>query len=356
MAINTQNAAFYGDFSSLAALKKDAKTQSAESVRAAAQQFESLFTNMLLKSMRSAGFGDSLTGGSDVEFYQGMFDQQLAVQLSKGKGLGLADMLVQQLTRSGMVSDASDNKSSTARQITTNTLPTTSAATTGVAAMDAVTARTRAVNTLQALISTASDSDAASSSLSSLLSSMSVSSSSSPSLNVATTSGNANWPPKSPQAFVEQLLPQAQAAAQQLGVDPCMLVAHAALETGWGQHVPQQADGSSSFNLFGIKASQQWQGGQVAANTLEYEQGVAVNKVERFKSYGSVDECFADYAQLLGGSSRYAAARGAGSAAQFAQALQAGGYATDPHYADKLNSVANAVNSMAQASGANADS
>jgi flagellar protein FlgJ len=142
------------------------------------------------------------------------------------------------------------------------------------------------------------------------------------------------------------MLPHAQAAASQLGVDASTLVAHAALETGWGKHVPCNEAGSSSFNLFGIKAGGDWQGKTLDAATLEFEQGSFVKKVERFRADSPAD-CFADYAQLLGSTRRYATARNAGSdSLQFAQGLQRGGYATDPDYASKLKAVANTVQSM----------
>ena len=93
----------YTDLSGLSALKRESKTQSPETVRKVAQQFESIFTKMVLSSMRQASFGDQLFGSDQTAFYQGMFDDQLSVEMTKGKGLGLADMLVQQLTRSGLV-------------------------------------------------------------------------------------------------------------------------------------------------------------------------------------------------------------------------------------------------------------
>jgi flagellar protein FlgJ len=143
------------------------------------------------------------------------------------------------------------------------------------------------------------------------------------------------------------MLPHAQDAAQQLGVDPATLVAHAALETGWGKHMPINADGSTSFNLFGIKATHAWQGQSAGATTVEYERGVAVKRTAQFKSYDSPADCFGDYAKLLGGSSRYAAARNSGdNAHQFAQSLQQGGYATDPLYANKLRAIAGVVRTL----------
>jgi flagellar protein FlgJ len=300
---------FYADFGSLSALKRDARADSQKALRAAAQQFESLFTDMMLKSMRQASIGDSMTGSDTVDMYQGMFDQQLSLQMSKGRGIGLADMLVQQLSRTGL------------------SKPTASAM--GVThASDAAATATPSTQ-----VSGAADTAAIEQSNSAEA--------------VKADTQSANWPPASPEEFVQRLLPHAQAAAQQLGVDAATLVAHAALETGWGKHMPTNADGSTSFNMFGIKATPKWNGDSAAATTLEYQQGVAVKRVERFRSYDSPADCFGDYAKLLGNSERYTNARNAeGNANQFAQSLQRGGYATDPNYANKLRAVAGAVRAI----------
>jgi flagellar protein FlgJ len=145
-------------------------------------------------------------------------------------------------------------------------------------------------------------------------------------------------------AFVQELWPSAVQAGQQLGVDPRTLIAHAALETGWGQSMPGNMSGPCSNNLFGIKASAGWSGASVASRTVEFDSGVPSVRTERFRAYASAADCFQDYVALLQGSSRYAGALGTGSnAAAFGTALQQGGYATDPHYAAKLAAVANAL-------------
>lgn len=137
------------------------------------------------------------------------------------------------------------------------------------------------------------------------------------------------------------MLPHAERAARAIGVDPHALLAQAALETGWGKSVPNTAAGTSSCNLFGIKAGSSWSGATVNIPTLEFEQGVAVRKVERFRSYDSPAASFEDYARLIASNDRYENARGAGAdIATFATALQEGGYATDPQYARKLVAVA----------------
>jgi peptidoglycan hydrolase FlgJ len=297
----TKPAGFYADFAGLAALKKSAAQNDPKAVREAARQFESLFTRMMLKSMReaSANSEDAMFNSKETQFYQGMYDDQLAVQLSKGKGLGLADMLVQQLTRAGLTNPATAEKSG-------------SAAVRGV----------RAPTITSAPAATSANDTTSSSN---------------------TPAGVAS----SPEDFVQKMWPYAQEAAQQLGVDPHTLIAHAALETGWGRSVPTSADGTSSNNLFGIKATGKWQGGAVASRTVEFEGGVAVNKVQQFRAYSSPAQSFKDYAAMIGGSTRYAAARDTGNnSAAFASALQQGGYATDPAYAQKLAATATRVQAL----------
>ncbi|HTP39377.1 MAG TPA: flagellar assembly peptidoglycan hydrolase FlgJ [Steroidobacteraceae bacterium] len=291
------NNTLYSDFGSLEALKKNVRQDDATAIRKAAQQFESLFTNMLLKSMREAtrnqdGNDDDPMGGDSqsTQFYQSMFDQQLSVQLSQGKGLGLADMLVKQLAKTGLLPGG--------------TKAATPALTIGAPTGTPLTGATGSAST------TAQAAD-----------------------------------------FVKSIAPAAQAVADRLGVAPETVIAHAALETGWGQHQPTGADGTQSNNLFGIKASGNWNGPAVHADTTEFSAGVAARKTQAFRAYGSTAEGFNDYANMLQSSPRYAAALGTGSnVAAFARGLQRGGYATDPDYAHKLESVAVSVRSLMNSS------
>src|SRR5690606_39747510 len=143
----------------------------------------------------------------------------------------------------------------------------------------------------------------------------------------------------------------AQRAGNALGVEPSALVAQARLDTGWGRAVPTQGSGSSSFNLFGIKAGSSWGGATTNVPTLEFEEGVAVRKVERFRAYSSPADSFNDYARLIGNNPRYENVRGAGGdVAAFATALQEGGYATDPNYAQKIVAVADEVRALTNGS------
>lgn len=155
--------------------------------------------------------------------------------------------------------------------------------------------------------------------------------------------GEASVPDSAQQAFLEAIRPHAEAAAARLGVAPELVAAHAALESGWGRHAPGN-------NMFGIKAGGNWQGAVQSLATMEVEDGVAQTRNERFRGYGDMAGSFEDYAGMLLDNPRYRRALNTGSDAQaFAQALQAGGYATDPAYADKLGRVAASIKASQQA-------
>ena len=253
------------DFRQFAALRRGAENNDPKTLREVARQFESIFTKMMLKSMREASFGDSLLGSDQVEMYQGMMDDQLAVSLSQGKGLGLADMLVRQLQTGANAGEAG-----------------------GAAGADKVS-------------------------------------------------------PEQQRKFIEGMLPHATAAARELGVDPRAIVAQAALETGWGTSQPKDATGDS-HNYFGIKAGGGWRGASVASDTTEFADGRAGRESAQFRAYGSLAENVEDYVRVIRDNPRYASALGTGADVRaFATALQRGGYATDPQYADKLVSIAESL-------------
>jgi flagellar protein FlgJ len=285
----------YTDLSGLAALKRSAKTNDPEAIRAVAKQYESLFARMMIKSMRDAVGKDPIFGSDEESTYQEMYDDQLSLEMTKGHGLGLADMLVRQLQRlnGGGKTDA------------------TQSAGTAAAAQGG---QTQALRKYQGP---------------------------DPQNN---SSGRAVTPVASPEAqanFITDVWPAAQEAGQQLGVDPNNLIAQAALETNWGTRVPRDANGRSSNNLFGMKAAGQWSGASVTAATQEYQDGTAVNTTGQFRAYNSRTQSFRDYVSLLRSSPRYAAALNTGNDAHaFASALQRGGYATDPDYANKVTTLA----------------
>lgn len=292
MAIEGVPQASYGGAETLASLKHTDKRNTPEALRETARQFESLFTRMLLKTMRETTFDDTMTG-KEEGFYRDMFDDQLAIELSKGKGMGLADVLVQQLQRAGLApeeTEQADGGFGFAPKVGAPNAPEAASAPTA-AATSAVPFRSA-----------------------------------------------------SREDFVKQLMPYAEAAGAELGVDPKTLIAHAALETGWGKHFPADAAGRSSQNLFGIKATGAWSGASVGSRTLEFSGGVAQQRTEQFRAYGSAGDSFKDYVALIRDNPRYNAAKGTGAdAAAFGRALQQGGYATDPDYAAKLARVAQQV-------------
>jgi flagellar protein FlgJ len=149
------------------------------------------------------------------------------------------------------------------------------------------------------------------------------------------------------QAFVDRMRPHAERAGRTTGIPAHLIVGQAALESGWGKREIKMADGSDSHNLFGIKAGKDWNGKVAEVTTTEYHNGVASKQVERFRAYGSYTEAFQDYAKLLKDNPRYDGVLGVSDAKGFAQGLQQAGYATDPHYADKLVGVIGSVRARA---------
>jgi flagellar protein FlgJ len=144
----------------------------------------------------------------------------------------------------------------------------------------------------------------------------------------------------SPAEFVNRVMPSIQRAAGTLGVDPAAMLAQAALETGWGQRMPRAADGSSSHNLFGIKAGNEWTGARATADSMEVINGVATPHRTAFRAYGSVEESINDFANLLKSSPRYKEVLAGGSnAGAYIAAMGDSGYATDPGYGNKLNQI-----------------
>ena len=144
----------------------------------------------------------------------------------------------------------------------------------------------------------------------------------------------------SPAEFVSRVMPSIQRAATALGVDPKGMLAQAALETGWGQRLPRAADGSSSHNMFGIKAGTEWTGARATADSMEVINGVATPRRTVFRAYASVEESINDFANLLKSSPRYKdVIAGGGNAGAYIAAMGNSGYATDPDYGNKLNQI-----------------
>jgi flagellar protein FlgJ len=147
---------------------------------------------------------------------------------------------------------------------------------------------------------------------------------------------------QTPAEFVNRVMPTIRRAASALGVNPLGMLAQAALESGWGQRMARTADGSPSFNLFGIKAGEEWTGARATADTVEFSNGVATPRRTAFRAYGSIEESVNDFANLLKNSPRYRQAVAAGADAQaYIQSIGQSGYATDPEYVNKLNQILN---------------
>ncbi len=147
---------------------------------------------------------------------------------------------------------------------------------------------------------------------------------------------------ESPEQFVESLMPIAEKVAEKYGMDPKAIISQAAVETGWGKFVIHKADGSSSHNLFGIKANKGWGGEQAIVDTLEFNNGLPQKQKAAFRSYSSVEEAMEDYGRFITSQPRYSrAVENASDAARYTNALQEAGYATDPEYASKIMAVYN---------------
>ncbi|MGH8214413.1 MAG: flagellar assembly peptidoglycan hydrolase FlgJ [Rhodanobacteraceae bacterium] len=321
------------DIQGLAGLRRAANQDSKAALPAVARQFEAVFTQMLIKSMRDASLGGGILDSAQSDQWRDMFDNQIALSLAKdGKGMGIAAMLVRQLggKQDTPSATAGDPTALPAEARAARTLaglpigvPAPALATSGGAAAYAMATRV------------ASAADAADGFLDRAM--QFAKSAGSTALHTAQQLVFSD-----PEDFVQKLAPYAQAAAQKLGVSVRAVLAQAALETGWGKHMPKQGDGSSSHNLFGIKAGQSWQGDRANVPTLEYENGIAVRQNAAFRAYAGPMQSFADYAQMLSDNPRYAGALGRGDdVAGFAHALRRAGYATDPGYAAKLTHIAN---------------
>ena len=299
-------------------LRAQAQQNGKAALPAVAKQFEALFTQMMLKSMRAASdsFGDAMGDSDAGKAYRDLFDQQLSVSLSQGgNGIGIAQMLIRQLGGTATPTPAGAGASiGTVGGSGTPTAADPAADPDGIGDPTQLPAtadqfQRRLANVVEA--------------------------------GREVGRSAMKWLPQDAQEFVRALAPYAEAAAQTLGLSVRTVLAQAALETQWGKRMPRSADGSTSFNLFGIKAGESWDGRKVGVPTLEYEGGVAVRRRAQFRAYDSPAQSFKDYANLIASNPRYAAARGHGDDVRgFARALVRGGYATDPSYAEKISAIA----------------
>lgn len=299
------------DVNGLAAIKNQVKSNDPQALKAAARQFEALFLQIVLKTMREATPKEGIFDSDQTRMYESLLDQQLAQVMSNKGGTGLAAMIERQLSRANQ--ESADLGALPLMQpgvphlLRSPALPLPS--------LDTAPPPMRPLDTVPFAPANP----------------LSPSSSSAPSSSAPSGS--------SPRDFVSRLWPHAEEASRTTGVPAQFMIAQAALETGWGQSEPRHADGRPSFNLFGIKAGRGWTGPTVETATTEYVDGVAQRQTERFRAYGSYEEAFRDYANLLTSRPRYAAVLGAQDASTFARGLFQAGYATDPAYAAKLERI-----------------
>jgi peptidoglycan hydrolase FlgJ len=269
------------DARSLEALKARSGADPKSAAKEAARQFEALFMNELLKSMRASTMPTGMLDNSGTQMGTEMLDTQLSTQLA-GRPGGLSELIQRQLERQ--------------MGLTPGPIPKTGSANNTPAPIAAKDVQTRIPQTGAA-------------------------------------------------GFVQQHTEAAKAAEAATGIPATFMVAQAAHETGWGRKEIKHADGSPSHNLFGIKAGGDWKGPVAEVATTEYVNGKPQRVMAKFRAYGSYAESFADYAKLMSGSPRYAGTTAAvaktGDASAFARGLQKAGYATDPAYADKLTRVIN---------------
>lgn len=286
------------DVQGVDALRRVTRTSPQEGLKQVSRQFEAMFMQMVLKSMREATPDDGIFDTQQSKLYTSMLDQQLAQSLS-GRGLGLAEAMQAQLSRSAAQSQAPQAISAGKPPQSLNPEPQA--------------LQSGSVNSVKApdlsLYEAGADRPARSASVNSQ---------------------------QHVDQFVARMAAPAQAASQASGVPTQLILAQAALESGWGRREIRGDNGSQSHNLFGIKAGKNWKGPVVEATTTEYVDGVAQRTKATFRAYASYEEAFTDYTRFLTGNPRYAQVLATRDPTEAAHGLQRAGYATDPQYGGKL--------------------
>ena len=296
----------YNDLNALQSIKTEDNRD--EALKQVAQQFESLFVHMMLKGMRSANavFEEgNMMNSQESKFFRDMHDQQLSLNLTKGRGIGIADVLYRQLKEGQTIQREQEyqpiNRSS-------KTTPDSHLPIGKVISSSVSPTSDSLLNNEPLITETYSGSSL----------------------------GKRAAIAASPQEFIQQLSPYAEMAAKELGVDKNILLAQSALETGWGKYVLADQHGSSN-NLFNIKASADWHGDKVTIHSLEHKNGVFSKDLSNFKKYQDIAQSFSDYVNLIKGQARYSEAiNRAEEPADYIEAIHKAGYATDPDYAEKV--------------------
>jgi flagellar protein FlgJ len=294
------------DVQGMGALRQSAKAGSPEALKSAATQFEAMFVNMMMKSMRDATPQDGVLDSQQSKMFTTMLDQQTSQNIAK-KGIGLADVLIRQLSQQATNTQALAIAGDAATDPSTTAAPSR---------FDPAL--------LQRAIAAAGGAGATSAT------------------SASDAGGDAARGSAAPhvRSFQAKLGAHAEEASRATGIPAKFMLGQAALESGWGKREIKGRDGSNSHNLFGIKAGADWKGKVAEAVTTEYVNGKAQTRVERFRAYDSYADSFKDYAKLLASNPRYEKVlASAGDASSFAQGLQRAGYATDPHYARKLTNI-----------------
>ncbi|MDQ1830813.1 flagellar assembly peptidoglycan hydrolase FlgJ [Massilia scottii] len=308
------------DTNALGGLKQSAKAGSPEALKTASTQFEAMFINMMMKSMRDATpQGEGMLDSQQTKTFTTMLDQQMSQNLAK-RGVGLADVLIRQLTTQTANAQALAINGDVLAQ-PAQPIPIANDQPARRIAMPPGRDAGEMVKSPGALLTPAAPS----------MPSM-------PSVPGVSASGR----PQSPhvRAFQEKLGAHADEASRATGIPAKFMLGQAALESGWGKREIRNADGGTSHNLFGIKAGPGWTGKVATAVTTEYVNGKPQTRVEKFRAYDSYADSFKDYAKLITNNPRYEKVlANAQDAAGFAQGLQKAGYATDPLYAAKLTKI-----------------
>lgn len=325
MSANDMTSQFALDMNGFQRLQHTARVDPEAGVNGAAEQFEALFIQMMMKSMRDATPSSGLMNSSATDTYQSMLDQQWS-QVMASRGMGLADVLVEQLERQGAISKAQPNADQELQALiagiprgTPRVLDDSNVANPDTMGTQHKQGSSRFLAELEAIRQGVEKGNA-------------VDESALNQQGQTTASAHVDQ-------FMQTLAAPAQAASVTTGVPAELILAQAALETGWGRHEIATRNGNNSHNLFGIKAGSHWQGETTDIVTHEYINGRRTQVVDTFRVYESFEHAFTDYASLISNNPRYAGVVQAPSAEQAAQELQRGGYATDPRYADKLVAV-----------------
>jgi len=301
------NAGLTMDVRSLERLKSSSSASPKSAIRETAKQLESLFMQELMKSMRASTMSTGMLDNQATEMGTSMLDTQFAGQMT-GRPGGLSDLIVRQLERQmGLKNGAASGDTSTGAANGAN----------GTDALHGLNMST-ALGRRSAAAAAPAAADAAGS------------------------PANGNQRLSASEQFIRKHQAAAQEAQAATGMAASHILGQAALESGWGKHEIKMKDGSSSHNLFGIKATPGWTGKVAEVTTTEYVGGVAHKVTAKFRAYDSYADAFKDHARLLSQSPRYSqTVAQADTASGFAKGLQKAGYATDPAYADKLTKVIN---------------